>query len=306
MRLPWQRSSNDLLELGLKALDDGDTRKALKIARDLHRRKYTGAYELEVRCLLVDGNVEGAIEVGRLGVARAPQVHRLWYQLGIALSTGGHTEEALEAFSSAITNEYEDYDDEVRFNIAVALNNAERHEESLSRLDTIADESLAERIAELKASCFISLNRLDELEPICAAAADAPWKFGALAHVELGRGGTPESVRGRILAAVRHERTSHFVLWALRKSKAHHGVLRSLRMVVDLKGCNGGDPRWKGAFASYQLSAADRNLAVDLVTELEGHASLDILEYADDGEFVGLAGVYWASPRTFYEKPVKW
>jgi tetratricopeptide (TPR) repeat protein len=87
-----------LAEEGFEALEEGEWRHALRIARQIKPLRYSAWFELAARALWSLGRRRWALEALERGVAAAPEAQPLWHWLACYRSDNGDYEGALEAF----------------------------------------------------------------------------------------------------------------------------------------------------------------------------------------------------------------
>jgi tetratricopeptide (TPR) repeat protein len=128
--------AGELFDRGMEFIRQGQCRKALGVARTLHRYRYTGAWEVEAAALQELGESDKAIEALRRGIEKVP-VWRNGHLLAIYLSDAGRYDEALDAFEASMTM-YEPRYVPTTYNKAIALQRAGRTDEAISLLQELA------------------------------------------------------------------------------------------------------------------------------------------------------------------------
>ena len=115
-----QLSADKLMSEAFDALDRGDPKVALKIARKLEQMRYSGCFEIQALAYADLGDLSKAIGVLREGTAKCPDVWLLWQLLGNNLSDTGQFEEAFEAFKKGLSTN-EPNSASLNLNYAIAL-----------------------------------------------------------------------------------------------------------------------------------------------------------------------------------------
>lgn len=147
--------AGDLFDEGMAHIRQGRCQQALRIARELDSYRYTGGWEIEAAALHEMGDTNGAIEVLREGIEKAP-VWRNGHLLGIYLSEEGRYDEALHAFEASLTMR-EPQPKMTAYNRAIVLNRMGRMDEAVMLLEKlISTESPDEAEAAELASTFLA------------------------------------------------------------------------------------------------------------------------------------------------------
>lgn len=140
-------------------MEEGEFDRALFFARQLHKRSYTGAFEVEARALAGQGDTAAAIRILEDAAAQFPPVYILWSYLGEFLSNTGRYDEASWAFESFARNGGDN--GVARFNLAVVAYRKGDYEACLDLLIGAAEphEGAPERTRGL---AYIEMGRPEE------------------------------------------------------------------------------------------------------------------------------------------------
>ena len=90
------------MDEGLDLLDAGDAKGALKIAKELERKRFTGAFDLGAQAYAALGWKEAAVSYLRKGLKEHHDSWLNWQLLGNYLSDLERYDEADDAYESAL------------------------------------------------------------------------------------------------------------------------------------------------------------------------------------------------------------
>ena len=130
------------MKRGLAYVKKGRTNKAMKVAKELHCLRYSGAFEIEAQALAQDGSKDEAISVLRKGLEVAPTSWLNGNLLGNYLSDQGRYEEAFVAYEEALRTPTADHI-LIEANYAMALQRAGRDEDAQAKIAKIAATDLS-------------------------------------------------------------------------------------------------------------------------------------------------------------------
>ncbi len=307
------RGTQGLMSEGRAALEAGELRRARAIARVLHARRYSGAFEIEARALGAEGRWEEACTALVEATKVAPKAWMLWVQLGIAESERGHFESALAAFDRARAMEGVD-SELVALNTAETLARASRFEEALEQADLSCSSDRRDEVFALRASILERSGRIADLEKLAAAlpgdiGTDAGGAIAGSLLAALHRAGRSEGeLRARALGLPRTTRRHPRVLWMLRELSGPAGGLRVWRLTVvadashvaaHVPASPGGSVA--GAYIVATIAAPTPQQAHSLLCEFEGSQTL-AFESAEDAteQPPTHPGIYWVSGLTIF------
>lgn len=74
-----QDQADQLMDEAFEALDLGNPKAALKIAKTLKRTRYSGCFEIQALAYARLGKLRKAIKVLREGTDKCPDVWQLWH-----------------------------------------------------------------------------------------------------------------------------------------------------------------------------------------------------------------------------------
>jgi tetratricopeptide (TPR) repeat protein len=130
-----------LMNEGFEALESYDTKKAIKIGKQLKRLKHTSAFEILALAYADDEKLKKAIKILEEGVRIAPTIWRLWQLLGNYRSDNEEYDEAQICYKKAlecpITNT-----PSIRYNSAIAYFREEKYLDAEKQINLIDLEAL--------------------------------------------------------------------------------------------------------------------------------------------------------------------
>jgi tetratricopeptide (TPR) repeat protein len=309
--------AQQLMEEGFEALAGHDTKRAMRIGRELKKLRHSSNFEIMAQAHVAEGQTEQAVRVLKEGVGEAPTVWRLWQLLGNCYSDLERFQDCHAAYRKALGCPGAD-SSTIHLNRAIALEREEKHEEAIQALSKVRSEELHLRRVAMTMDLLIGLGRHAEARILGeeAARVDAPEEEdrAALASIYagLGRAVWEESqVSGAALdwawKAVALEKDEATALWLIREV-AHQQSPSARYMRLLVRG------RWNepitegdeapGFYVTYEVIADSRDEAMGMIRPFEPEVvreslfleRCDILEKAPDQ----LKGVYVAAPAYAY------
>jgi tetratricopeptide (TPR) repeat protein len=284
-----------LFAAALECLERGDSRNALKLAKNLERLRFSGAFEIRALVHIDNGEPKRAIALLKRGVKLAPRSWRLWELLGNLLSDSARFAEAEEAYERALTCPDPDIP-AIQYNCAVALARHGEYAAALDRLVYVTGSDLSTNGALLKASLLTSLKRCDEA---IAMAQEVVVRIGnqaqkrensgeelAAAYSELARAhweGRCDATEALKTAwkALEHGRRNFLAMRIIREARAlkSSGARRySIRMKGRWFEPFEGETATPGFFRNYEVIADNPIECLDFIRELEPIAVRESLE----------------------------
>lgn len=233
---------NQLQEAGYKALENRQFERALRIARRIHKKRNTSAFEIEGRAFWALGRTEEAIAALEAGAAVAPSVYLFWSYLGHYYSDLGNYEKAIECLNRGMFLDAPE--GEFEYNLAVVHGRNGDPEMALLYLERFNWQDSVFNQALLRASRAYWLARVDRAEEALQECDQASLHINeetdadsrsrivstrAYAYHLLGR--PSESVRRLAHEALQILKTDEAARWLLREvdgkpsASARKGVL---------------------------------------------------------------------------------
>jgi tetratricopeptide (TPR) repeat protein len=306
-----------LMEEGFEALSGHDTKRALRVSRELKKLHHSSNFEIMALAHVADGQTEQALTVLKEGVGTAPTVWRLWQLLGNCYSDLERYPECHASYRRAL--ECPDADaGTVHLNRAIALEREEKHEEAIQALAQVSSEELQLRRIAMTMDLLNGLGRHSEARVLGegVAAIDSPEEEdrAALASIYagLGRAVWEESRQSDAALdwawkAVALEKDEATALWLIREVAHRHSPLgRYMRLLVRGRWHESihDDEEPPGFYVTYEVVADSRDEAMEMVRPFEPDSvrkslfleRCDILEKAPDQP----QGVYVAAPTYAY------
>jgi tetratricopeptide (TPR) repeat protein len=309
--------AEQLMEEGFEALASHDTKRAMKIARELKKLRHSSNFEIMALARVADGQTEQAVQVLKEGVGTAPTVWRLWQLLGNCYSDLERFQESHASYQRALQCPGADAST-LHLNRAIALEREEKHEETIQALSQVSSEELRLRRIAMTMELLNSLGRHSQARILGEEAAriDSPEEEDraslASIYAGLGRAVWAETQQGDAALgwawkAVALEKDEATALWLIREADHRHSTsARYMRLLVQGRWheslTDGEEP--PGFYATYEVVADSREEAMEMIRPFEpesvrGSLSVercDILEKAP-GE---PKGVYVAAPAYAY------
>lgn len=299
-------------------------RKALRIAKVLKKRRFSGAFEIEAKVHVAQDQLEQAIAVLEEGLQIAPEASPNLLLLGILQSDHGRLQEAIDNFHLGIVrfpNEVDLY----RMNLAESLARAERFDEALATVKRVTDPEWVGRARVLEVSILRRANRHSEVEALARRylnesaselTGDESQQLRLhLLHAQLTNGRDPKEVLAELDRLPREARISEEGL-VLRYEARNQPVPDGLyyNLLVNWEPCPGDDQellRAKGCFIDYSVFARDAEHARELVVDLEGRGPKSVevqrTEKPDPSSLERRAGVTWVGSIFAYQGDrVRW
>jgi tetratricopeptide (TPR) repeat protein len=309
--------AQQLMEEGFDALAGHDTKRALRIARELKKLHHSSNFEIMALAHVADGQTEQAVRVLKEGVGVAPTVWRLWQLLGNCYSDLERFEESDEAYRRALQCPGADVST-IHLNRAIALERDEKHEEAIQALAQVSSEELQLRRIAMTMELLNSLGRHAEArvqgEGVAGIEAPEEEDRAALASIYagLGRAVWEEQRKGDAALdwawkAVALEKDEAIALWLIREI-AHRRSPTALYMRLLVRGrwheSIADDEEPPGFYVTYEVVAEGREQAMEMIRPFEPESirkslsleRCDILEKAPDQPM----GVYVAAPAYAY------
>ena len=309
--------TEQLMEEGFEALAGHDTKRALRVARELKKLRHSSNFEIMALAHVAEGKTEQAVTVLKEGVGAAPTVWRLWQLLGNCYSDLERYTECHAAYLRAL--QCPDAESgTIHLNRAIALEREEKHEEAIQALAQVTSEELQLRRVAMTMELLNGLGRHAEARVLGEGVGgiDFPEEEdrAALASIYAGLGRAVwEESRQTDAAldwawkAVALEKDEATALWLIREVVHNHSPsARYMRLLV--RG------RWHesihdneappGFYVTYEVVADSREEAMEMIRPFEPESvrkslspeRCDILEKAPDQP----KGVYVAAPAYAY------
>ena len=309
--------AEQLMEEGFEALAGHDTKRALRIARELKKLRHSSNFEIMALAHMADGQAEQALDVLKEGVGAAPTVWRLWQLLGNCYSDLERFAQSQEAYHRAVECPEADAST-IQLNRAIALEREERHEEAIQALSEVSAGELQLRRIAMTVDLLNTLGRHSEARILGEEAAriDSPEEEDrasvASIYAGLGRAIWEERHRSEealdwAWKAVALEKDEATALWLIREiTHRYSPSSRYMRLLVRGRWNESitDDEEPPGFYVTYEVVADTREEAMEMIRPFEPAAireslsleRCDILEKAPDQPM----GVYVAAPAYAY------
>ena len=314
-----KKTAEQLMDEGFELLESYDYEGAIRTGKKLKRMRHSSAFEILATAYAEDGDRPKAIRELEAGVEKAPDVWRLWQQLGNYYSDEKRYDDAKRAYERAVSCP-DSYVDSVRLNMAIAMNRANDHEAALEILETIQDDDLRVRVAASTVTVLTDLGRHEAAiavaERAIAVPSDDPEDVEPMSRVYSGLG---EAVWA-------HERDADLALkhaWkAIELNNGNNGAMWLVREVRNRKSPDSqyfrmiihGESReqiedegeTQGFYRSFDVVADTEESALELAKEFESETvrptitidECDAIEPAPDSPH----GVYTVTGHVFYSE----
>ena len=159
----------DLMKAGFEAVNDFDTKVAIKIGKKLKKLRHTSAFEILALAYLNEENSEKAIKILKEGVDVAPKLWILWQLLGNTYSDINKYDEAQKCYQKALECEGND-GNSILYNSALAYARTKDKTHHEEQIDRISVQELHENkqfnllflVASEKVSLLIKKGALEE------------------------------------------------------------------------------------------------------------------------------------------------
>jgi len=182
-----EETAERLMDEGYRALDDHDTKRAIKIGRRLQKMRHSSAFEILALAYAAQNKPKKAINILEEGVRKAPSVWLLWHLLGNYYSDrvlndglrkapsirnlwgllGNHPsdqqsyEKSHACYQKALACPGVD-ESSVYLNSSIALYREEKHEEALRQIEKVTSDELRLHAAAVKMELLNDLERFRE------------------------------------------------------------------------------------------------------------------------------------------------
>jgi len=299
-------------ERGLAALEAGAIDEALRAARELEQRRFSGAFELGALAHLRNGNVASAVELLERGVRKDPDEWSDWQLLGNCRSDLGEYDGAEEAYERAL--QCPDVSlASINLNRATVAQRRGENGRSHDLLDLVHDPELALAVEAQRLALWIDEERWQDVlirtqRVIEELGSDTPEDRPSFGRVLAARAralfatGEPYEALECARAAYAHDRGEDDLLWVIREIEGVTGqYTRMFRLL-----CAGCDEECNPVryCVSCDVAAESSEEALGYVAAIEaifGGSDLFVEESEDLGAHPDLLkGVYFHGARQFY------
>src|SRR5262245_37274895 len=309
--------AEQLMEEAFEALAGHDTKRALRIGRELKKLRHSSNFEIMALAHVAEGQIEQAVAVLKEGVVAAPTVWRLWQLLGNCYSDLERFQESHASYRRALECPEADAGT-IHLNRAIAMEREEEHEEAIQALSEVRSEELQLRRIAMTIDLLNALGRHSEARILGEEAVriDAPEEEDraslASIYAGLGRAIWEQGRRsGEALdwawKAVALEKDEATALWLIREiTHRQSPSARYMRLLIRGRWNESitDDEEPPGFYVTYEVVADSREEAMEMIRPFEPAAvreslsleRCDILEKAPDQP----VGVYVAPPAYAY------
>jgi tetratricopeptide (TPR) repeat protein len=314
-----QKKAEELSAKGFECLKSAEYKKALKIAAQLEKIRFSACFEIAAQAHAGLGDVEKAVRVLERGIELAPDVWLNWQLLGNYLSDLDRFEEAEQAYQKALScaNASTSY---IRLNQAILANRQNKFNDALLLLGKIDEKELGLEKSEACFYSLVGLNRIDEAINLAdrilkeTSEEDGDLElFGRVAatlgRLRLKQGETKEEVRKWSVGALKIYEHSDRLLALIRDiDELYSETAKYYRLQI-----HGiippTSPRYswaKGFYTTCDVVADNAEEALSFIREfededLQGNLFIEeenIIEPRPNDP----KGVYWHAGYTFYER----
>jgi len=314
-----QKKAEELSADGFECLKSAEYKKALKIAAQLEKIRFSACFEIGAQAHAGLGNVEKAVRVLERGVKLAPDVWLNWQLLGNYLSDLDRFEEAEKAYREALncSNASTRY---IRLNQAVLANRQNKFNDALLILDKIDEKELGLEKSEARFYSLLGLNRIDEAinlaDRILKKTPDEDSNlelFGriaaALGRLRLKQGKPKEEVRKWSAEALKTYGYSDRLLTLIRDiDELYSETAKYYRLQIHGR-IPPTSPRYswaRGFYTTCDVVADNSAEALSFIREFEDEDVQGNL-FIEEEKIVeprpnDFKGVYWHTGYTFYER----
>lgn len=314
-----RKKTEKLTAEGFECLKNEEYEKAIKIADQLEKLRFSSAFEIAAQAYSGLGELEKAVSVLERGGKLAPDVWLNWQLLGNYLSDLQRFEGAASAYQNALKCPNVQVGS-VQLNQAILANRQNKFDEALQILGKIDDNELLLHISEARISSLKGLNRVEEAISLAkqvlheASEKDDDVELRDRVAADLGR-----------LRLTSGENKDVVRKWAIDSAKIYAGSNMLLALIRDIDAIYSktatyyrllvhgiipiSSPRYretKGFYTTYDVVADNADEGLKFIREFEdddvkGNLFVDeekVLEQRSSDP----KGVYWHSGYSFYEK----
>jgi glycosyltransferase A (GT-A) superfamily protein (DUF2064 family) len=307
--------SPELYDEGMALLEEGDLGGALRIARELERRCYSGGFEIAALALADLGDLERATATLARGVEKAPDAWINWQLLGNLRSDNEDFDGADAAYERALGCS-DVWVASIRLNQSLVADRRGDREESLRLLELVDDPDLWLGVESRRIGMLIDEQEWDEAlrrarDVIDRVGDDEPpsavhFGFVLAAHARaLHETGAPETEAiEAALHALAWDPHNEYTLWLLREIHgAYAEDTRLFRVMIEGRDADHDPPRF---FVKYEVAASNGYEAFEYAAKLERWSGASDLS-ADETEDLGAEpelpkGVYFRGLRQAFER----
>ncbi len=234
-----------LAEQGYECIRQGDCARALEIAEQLEKLRYSAAFEIAALAHAELDDLEAAVRVLTRGLEKAPTAWLNWQLLGNYLSDLKRYEEAAVAYEKGLACRHVKASS-IRLNQAILASRQCLHAEALQHLEQLVDPEWQYRKASAKVTALIGLGRIEEAIQVGEAALPSPgdeaspdlgYLASAIARARTARGDPADRIFEYASTALeRYDRSNRALLAAIRNADARYSSgAQYYRMTVDAK-----------------------------------------------------------------------
>lgn len=284
-----------LFQDGLRFLEDFDTYSAIKIAKELCQRGYSGAYEIWAKAYLQDDQEQDAVAILEKGVKKFSNVSKLWSMLGECRSNLGDYDKALEAFGRSAEGTASN-PSLARYNIAVVLWRQGNFIDALRAIEQVGgDEPPEATVSEMRATILIDLNRPEEARLLLSQLMEGDLeelppkdrsRIAALWADLYARDGEMERAKHSALESISLDKTNPRASRVLRRASGVYSAKAWLyRVLVNGRWHEPLDGKEAFFFATYWVVAEDPEQLQPFIAPFERLAANTLrIESAEPGE----------------------
>lgn len=311
-----RRRIEKLSRKGYELIDAEEFDRALEVAEELERLRYSAAFEIAALAHAGKGDLAAAVRALERGVEIAPDVWLNWQLLGNYRSDLDLCVEANQAYERAL--ECPDVSrSSVRLNQAILANRTGDHAAALWLAGEVDDPETAIWAAGLRVDSLTALGKREEaerlgLQILSEAGEDADTDplcniVLNIARIRLDRGDPRSEVRA-------------FAVQQLERDPGHNDLLALIRDIDGLYSETAqyyrllirgeipeGDPmagEAEGFYSNWQVLADSPEEALDFIRKIDRPAApLSLKEWeAAEPRPKDPKGVYWRSGRVYYQE----
>lgn len=316
----FQRKKTEKLTAeGFECLKNEEYEKALKIADQLEKLRFSSSFDIAAQAYAGLGDLEKAVSVLERGVKLAPDVWGNWQLLGNYLSDLDRYDSAASAYQNAFKCPNPRVGS-IQLNQAILANRQNNFDEALQILEKIRDKDLLLHIAETRISSLKGLNKIEEAinlanQLLCELSDEDKYAqlrdrvAAALGELRLKSGEDKDAVRKWAIESAKNHTRSRMLLALIRDIDAKYSKTANYYRLLIHGIIPITSPRYretKGFYTTYDVVADNADEGLQFIREFEDDEVKGNL-FIDDEDLMEQRpndpkGVYWRTGYSFYEK----
>jgi tetratricopeptide (TPR) repeat protein len=310
-----RRRVEKLSQKGYELIDEEEFDRALAVAEDLERLRYSAAFEIAALAHEGKGDLAAAVRALERGVERAPDVWLNWQLLGNYRSDLGVIAEAGQAYERALECPGVSRSS-IRLNQAILANRTGDHAAALRLAGEVDDPATAVWAAALRVDSLTALGKREEAErlglqilseadedanadPLCNVALN-------IAQIRLDRGDPRLDVRAFAVQQLERDPDNNDLLALIRDIDGLYSeTAQYYRLLIrgHLPEDHPMAGEAEGFYSNWQVLADSPDEALDFIRAIDRPAVPLTLEEWEAAEERSRdpKGVYWRSGRAYFQ-----